>query len=190
VVDGGDGADRVFGAGCDIGQIGRLCDNPGYDTLTGGAGDDDVRANACMTSPECAAASNISLGTAMDGGPGADTLLGADARDLAWGRDGADKLRGFRGRDALMGGPGDDTLDGGPGPDHLYGQAGDDVLTGGPGRDRLSAREGNDRIDARDGERDLVLCGRGRDEAKVDAKDRVRGCENIARQTYRQPKGV
>jgi dienelactone hydrolase len=92
---------------------------------------------------------------------GKDRLVGGSEGDTLRGRGGRDFLRGRGGRDCLAGGRGGDRLDGGRG--------GDD-LSGGAGRDR---------IDARDREADSVRCGRGRDRAKVDRRDRVRGCEKV-----------
>ena len=74
---------------------------------------------------------------------------------------GNDSAQGFLGRDKVNGGPGDDTLD------------------GGGGRDRVNGFGGSDQIEARDGKRDRIRCGKGRDSAKVDSKDRVRGCEQV-----------
>ena len=45
----------------------------------------------------------------------------------------------------------------------------------------LNGGTGNDTLFARDGQRDLVLCGPGRDVAYVDRKDKVSGCEVIRR---------
>jgi Ca2+-binding RTX toxin-like protein len=164
-VNGGEGNDKVFGAGCEFGEegLGRICDNWGRDTLIGGPGDDVLRANACSDEPDCQEATNISLGTRMKAGPDNDSLLGAERRDVMRGGSGDDDLQGLLGRDKLIGGGGNDTLD------------------GGGGRDRIKGRRGRDTIEARDGKRDRILCGRGRDKAFVDSKDRVRGCEEIVR---------
>ncbi len=163
-LDGGEGNDKVFGAGCEFGSeegLGRICDNVGRDKLRGGPGDDDLRANECMDQPDCQDATNISLGTRMRGDDGNDLLLGAERRDVLRAGPGNDKASGFLGRDRIRGGAGNDRLDGG---------AGRDVVRGGPGKDR---------IEARDGKRDRVNCGRGRDRAKVDSKDRVIDCERV-----------
>lgn len=89
----------------------------------------------------------------LNGGSGANTLVGTAQGDV---------LRGFAGNDVLVGGPGPDRL------------------VGGPGRDRLVAGAGNDKVLARDGRRDVVSCGTGRDTALVDALDRVaRDCEGV-----------
>ena len=38
VIKGGDGNDKLFGAGCEVGELGRICDNVGRDRLHGRAG--------------------------------------------------------------------------------------------------------------------------------------------------------
>ena len=145
------------------GELGRICDNVGRDKLIGAPGDDDLRANECIGPTDCQEATNISLGTRQRGGPGNDKLLGAERRDVLRGGRGNDSAQGFLGRDKVNGGPGDDTLD------------------GGGGRDRVNGFGGNDQIEARDGKRDRIRCGKGRDSAMVDSKDRVRGCEQVVR---------
>ena len=95
------------------------------------------------------------------GGP--DRLVGTGSRDL---------LLGFGGRDTLLGRRGADCLRGGSGADRLVGGGGGDQLSGGPGSDRLLAR---------DGRRDVIRCGAGRDSARVDGDDSVRGCESVSR---------
>ncbi|KAB2857070.1 MAG: hypothetical protein F9K43_26235 [Bauldia sp.] len=71
--------------------------------------------------------------------------------------------------------------DAGPGRDLVVGGPLKDAINGGPGKDRLEGGLGNDGIDALDGVSDLVLCGPDRDRARVDPKDRVRGCERVVR---------
>jgi hypothetical protein len=92
-----------------------------------------------------------------------DVLRGTRRGDRIVARAGAGRLRGERGRDCLRG-------DRGP-----------DRLRGGAGRDRLRGGRGADRVSARGGVRDDVDCGRGRDVAKVDRRDRVRRCETVRR---------
>ncbi len=92
-----------------------------------------------------------------------------------------DRLRGTDAGDALRGRGGSDRLSGGPGPDCLYGGAGGDLLEGGPGRDRLLGGRGADVIVAAGGGADRVHCGEGRDVARVDQHDTVRGCERVTR---------
>ena len=109
---------------------------------------------------------------AKTGTPRGDSLMGTTAGDLLKGLAGNDRLVGLQGGDCLDGGPGNDRLDGGPGNDKLTGGRGRDVLRGGAGRDSLNAA---------DGARDTVDCGKGRDSARVDKRDRVRGCEKVKR---------
>ena len=77
------------------------------------------------------------------------------------GTEKSDLLRGTALRDVVYGFAGDDTIEG---------RGGDDALFGGAGADRLLAR---------DGRRDTVDCGPGRDQAVVDRRDVVRGCERV-----------
>jgi Ca2+-binding RTX toxin-like protein len=119
-------------------------------------------------------------GDLVEGLGGADCLFGGPGRDDLRGGAGDDRLSGGSGNDRLAGSRGDDRLFGGRGADALDGGRGNDRLIGGPGRDVLRGRAGRDVIDARDGSRDIVDCGRGRDRARVDHRDRVRGCEHVA----------
>jgi Ca2+-binding RTX toxin-like protein len=98
------------------------------------------------------------------------TRHGGPANDrIVLGR-GDDNASGGAGNDTLLGGPGNDTLTGGPGSDRLV---------GGPGVDSLDGGTGDDTIDARDGTREVVVCGPGRDTARVDRRDRAVGCERV-----------
>ena len=110
-----------------------------------------------------------------------DRLTGGDDGDVIFGFGGADRLRGAAGHDCLMGAQGADRLEGGPGDDRLTGGRGGDVLIGGPGLNAYDAGPGRDRVDARNGRREIVDCGRGRDRARVDRRDRVRRCERVLR---------
>lgn len=102
----------------------------------------------------------------------ADRLIGTSQDDVIDGRGGPDRIFGMAGRDHLDGGGGDDWLYGGAGGDRLRGGSGSDHIDGGPGADVVLAR---------DGEVDLIDCGRGRDTAYADDRDRVRGCERVHR---------
>ena len=75
----------------------------------------------------------------------------------------------------------DDTLRGRGGDDVLNGLGGGDLLMGGPGRDKLYGGAANDRLLAQDGQPDIVDCGPSSDSATIDARDRVKGCEKVAR---------
>ena len=74
-----------------------------------------------------------------------------------------------------------DRLKGGAGNQRIRGMSGNDRIKAGPGRDCLLGDGGRDRLHAKDGRRDMVRCGRGRDVAIVDRKDRVRRCEKVVR---------
>lgn len=97
------------------------------------------------------------------------------------GSEGDDELRGGAGSQELLGLRGDDGLRGEDGADCLVGGAGKDALRGGDGRDDLDGGAGGDSFNSRDGTRDRVVCGPGRDRVKADRKDRLRGCERVAR---------
>jgi hypothetical protein len=72
----------------------------------------------------------IGMHAEIHGGPGRDTLRGADGSN--------DILTGDEGDDVLDGGFGDDTLDGGSGDDALTANLGADTYRGGTGIDALS----------------------------------------------------
>jgi RTX calcium-binding nonapeptide repeat (4 copies) len=176
---GGAGADRLLGGpGPDVFRGG-----PGADVLRGAGGDDTL-------SGELGADS-------LDGGAGADLLDGDPPqgdgyytpivklrRDILRGGSGNDQLSDTGGANVLTGGSGDDRLHGGVGSDRLLGGSGADALSGGRGIDGFSGGAGPDRISARDGLPERVACGGGRDIARVDAKDRVRACENLRPRRY------
>ena len=111
-------------------------------------------------------------GAVLRHGRCANPLRGGAAADVLTGSAAGDRIRGMAGNDTLRGLAGDDCLDGGAGNDRLTGGAGHDVLKGGPG---------NDFLNAADGQRDIVDCGSGRDRARVDRMDKVRGCERVIR---------
>ncbi len=88
-------------------------------------------------------------------------------------------IAGEAGADVLIGSAGDEGLAGGPGADLLRAGSGDDILELGGGRDRAFGGGGTDFIYAMDGRRDRVNCGRSLDFAHVDARDRLKGCEDF-----------
>jgi Ca2+-binding RTX toxin-like protein len=108
------------------------------------------------------------------GGTGSDRISGTQGDDRLLGDDSA---RGIGGNDRLAGNSGDDLVVGGPGRDRLTGNAGNDRLSGGRGRNRLAGGPGNDRLNAANGSVDVLDCGPGRDRARGDRIDLVRGCE-------------
>jgi hypothetical protein len=105
------------------------------------------------------------------GGSGNDLLRAAGRTDAI--------LEGGLGSDVIIGSRYGDLLEGGGGNDRVSGRAGADSIDGGRGKDRLSGGAGVDSIDSRDSQRDIVSCGTGRDRAKADRRDRVRGCERL-----------
>lgn len=81
---------------------------------------------------------------AITGGAGPDALQGGSGADLMVGNEGDDSLSGGNNTDMLIGDTGDDTLDGGDGTDILDAGDGDDLALGGAGNDLLTGGEGND----------------------------------------------
>jgi Ca2+-binding RTX toxin-like protein len=73
----------------------------------------------------------------VDGGTGADTVLGSDGPDLILGGDGNDVLSGGAGADRVVGDRGTDTMNGGEGDDTLVWNNGDgtDIVNGDDGFD-------------------------------------------------------
>jgi hypothetical protein len=110
-----------------------------------------------------ASASSARCGVAEEGTGAGETLKGTAGNDLIKGRRGNDLIKGRRGDDCLRAGRGGDSVN------------------GGAGRDRLKGGKGRDKLVARDGQRDIVRCGRGKDLARVDAKDKIQGCERTRR---------
>jgi Ca2+-binding RTX toxin-like protein len=106
----------------------------------------------------------------LEGGAGADHLVGGRGPDGLNGGTGSDDLEGRGGEDSLNGSLGADRIDGGRGPDHLY---------GGPGRDRLDGGPGADFLYSRDASSDWLRCGGGSDGAVVDGLDRYAQCERV-----------
>jgi Ca2+-binding RTX toxin-like protein len=118
----------------------------------------------------------------IEGGAGNDVLRGGDGNDRIGGGGGRDRIEGNRGRDVLSGGRGRDLIHGGGGKDVLRGQGGADRLYGEGGSNRVAGGGGNDYIDvSSNGARDVVSGGRGRDRAKVQRRDKVRGVERVTR---------
>ena len=113
---------------------------------------------------------------------GDDCLIGGSALDKLTGHAGRDRLAGQAGDDVMSGGPDNDRMSGGAGDDRMSGGAGNDRITGNAGGNRLSGGAGNDRINSVNRRRDTVNCGRGGgDIARIDRRDRTRGCERVSR---------
>lgn len=160
---GGPGADQLSGASGDtlVGDDGddELSGFGDDVTLSGGAGDDRLRA------------ANGS-GSALTGGPGDDDLEGGS---------GADELSGGPGDDDLLGGNGDDMLQGDAGADDLDGGRGRDAVDGGAGEDDLDGERGDDEIVSDDGVADhSIACGQGADDLRADRFDAVNvDCDRV-----------
>jgi Ca2+-binding RTX toxin-like protein len=153
----GDGGDDTLsgGTGDDV-----LVGGPGKDKLVGGSGSDRMYAESISGALVVGRIAYASLDRVLrakrdwlDGGPGADRLIGSPWRD---------------------------SLFGGTGGDEIFGRAGDDVIVGGKGTDRLAGQAGRDTLFSRDGRGDRVTGGSGRDRAHVDLRlDRVRYIESL-----------
>ncbi len=134
-VDGGTGADTLYGGQFDDQMLGFA----GADTLFALSGQDVVY-----------------------GGPGNDTVFGDVGDDILYGGDDNDLLNAGTGADVVyaelgddtvfaelgddlvFGFDGNDTINGGAGDDAVYGQNGDDVMFGDAGADAFFAGFGND----------------------------------------------
>ncbi len=134
----GDGND-VIDVASDV-KVNLIVDaGAGDDTVTTGAGDDNV-----------------------DGGSGNDTIKTGDGSDYVFGNSGVDTIDAGAGNDVVYGGDGDDVLAGGAGADYVEGGAGNDTIDGGDGRDMLSGGVGDDRVTSGAGD-DRVYTGAGTD---------------------------
>ena len=187
-LEGGAGADVLLGGI----ELPALAGFPFPERLYGGDGADRLYSNArnrrVIDPPSDVPAEPGALDAVLDGGDGADELVGAYAtRDRMLGGDGADEIDARYGRtvegapqpacilhtqsgsecwDRLSGGRGDDVLWGSPAADLLRGGADDDELHGGAGNDWLSGGAGDDVVDGglgadrlSGGEGDDVLVG-------------------------------
>ncbi len=91
-------------------------------------------------------------GSSLDGGDGADMIMGGSGDDIAYGAAGADTLMGGGGADLLNGETGDDQLSGGAGADLLSGETGRDTVEGGADGDVLLGGTGDDVVNGDDGD--------------------------------------
>lgn len=116
---------------------------------------------------------DLVAGYAVEVDPAAGTLRGLTAASAT----GNDVINGGDGADLLVGGLGDDSLDGGDGIDSLLGGAGNDLLIGGLGGDNLIGGAGTDRlVETRDANFTLtnvsLVVG-------AEAADTLNGIENV-----------
>ncbi|WP_374570768.1 calcium-binding protein [Phenylobacterium sp.] len=180
VIDGGDGNDvfmpfdtyfhtAMSGYGSPVNGDG----DPGFSTIDGGAGSDDLRLSAFWSynSPTSgnmtvdmeagvATTSAFTHGDAVipagritftnievvETGSGNDSINGSSAADSLNGGLGSDTVTGGAGDDSIDGGGGADRLEGGSGSDKLVGHDGADVLLGGDGDDTLDGGTGADTL--------------------------------------------
>ncbi|MEA2480903.1 MAG: hypothetical protein QOJ07_2825, partial [Thermoleophilaceae bacterium] len=197
VVDGTFESDTLIAGATGV----LLNGSDGDDTLTGGAGNDNIKAAYVEdTGLDLGAFSTQGKDTISCGG-GNDQVF-ADAKDkIASDCEVIGKPAGGD-RYAYMGSAGNDTITvgefvnatvhglggndsislPGQGNGSLYGDAGNDKLKGSQGFDKFSGGPGNDSINARDKTVDSISCGTGRDSVKADKKDKVaRDCEKVSR---------
>jgi len=142
-IDGGTGADTMYGGGGnDIYVVDNAADkvvdyqNAGTDTILASV-DFDLRTtpgveNLTLTGTENLTAIGNAANTA---GTGINILRGNTGDNFLSGLAGNDTLYGGAGNDSLYGGQGNDSLSGEAGNDIFYGSLGSDALTGGTGRD-------------------------------------------------------
>lgn len=179
---GGDGNDTLGGSPVVAGSVldGGAGDDvlqPGtgaQDVLIGGSGFDKAdyrgRGAALTLTNDGTASSGASLEgdtissdiEGLEGGAGADVLLGGGANDYLDGNNGDDRVEGAAGDDVVIGGNNNDRVDGGTGIDLLRADTGDDVVL---------SRDG--------GQPDDVQCGDGADSATGDREDRFDACETL-----------
>jgi hypothetical protein len=174
---GGPGDDRL--AGTDTDNV--LDGGPGADLLKGMGGIDRT------TYADRTGGVHVTIdGRADDGTPGegddveTEDVNGGAGADLLLGDDGPNKLTGLCGDDRLTGGGGNDVLEGGAGSDTIDGGAGDDIVyaAAGPFGQPPPPAAPCDATPS-DGS-DLVACGPGDDLVLAGAGDRVAAdCERV-----------
>lgn len=214
-LEGGAGSDEISpdtgptvangGPGSDT--IDRRC-GPGAATLTGGPGNDGIRACSPSTEEEAGGPVKILLGGPgsdnIDGSAGPDRISGGRGRDNISALGGADRVDSGAGTDLLIGGDGDDRLLGRAGSDSFIDFQGNNVMLGAAGRDifdaisndgsaatgssRLLGGAGGDAFLIRNRRRDRASGGAGRDLAETDKRDRLRSIEDLAPRLPRVPR--
>jgi len=149
-------------------------------SMSGASASDNVIAEPGLGRQAASGAATAACGDLLS-----DLAAGGGKHDSSSGKNaGRRRARcgGFGGQSRLLVGTrAGDRLVGGPGPQRIRARGGNDRIKAGPGRDCLLGGRGRDRLHAADGRRDMVRCGRGRDVAIVDRKDRVRHCERVVR---------
>ena len=183
LITGGAGNDRITGdnnpAATRDNSVGgdgddTLVWNPGDgdDTNEGGAGNDTIEVNGgaggeVFTVRPSPTAGRVLFDRTGPTPPGPFNLdIGTAERLVLNAGDGNDRITGARGLAGRI-------------ASTFNGDAGNDRITGTDGADRLDGGAGNDVIRAADTRSDRVLCGTGRDLARVDRRDRPRACEVV-----------
>jgi Ca2+-binding RTX toxin-like protein len=183
-VYGGPGADVIHAGG----NQDSITPGRGNDSVDGGQGLDTLS----FGTKQPGVVVDLRLGKATGQGNKTveriERVEGTNHPDKLYGTGGPDHLNGLAGNDVIVGrggaddangSSGGDLVYGGSGVDHVSGGLGNDLLVGGPGGDDLFCREGHDRalgrggdddFWARDGFRDVLVGGRGADEARVDRR--------------------
>jgi Ca2+-binding RTX toxin-like protein len=96
------------------------------------------------------------------------------------GTDAANTINGGKGADVIVGLGGNDTIDGKGGKDVICGGTGNDKLTGGGKVDKFDGGSGNDTLFSRDGVKETaVKGGSGSDKARKDKFDKTSSVETI-----------
>lgn len=98
----------------------------------------------------------------VEGGPGADNLLGSECCDDIHGGEGDDNIDARAGDDAIRGGGGNDHIIGGEGSDVIWAGDGNDIVLAGLGNDYVSGGHGDDRLFGDAGD-DILLGDQGND---------------------------
>ncbi|MFE5735328.1 calcium-binding protein [Streptomyces sp. NPDC056528] len=127
--------------------------DPGVALVSGGPGDDILHAHTAHTVRGDTGDDMVMGRAVLDGGDGADRLMGDDGDQRMRGGRGDDTIEAYGGADVMDAGPGDDRamggeghdiVLGGPGDDTLYGEDGNDLVSGGPGEDHVEGGPGHD----------------------------------------------
>jgi Ca2+-binding RTX toxin-like protein len=160
------GNDRVWISDDDVvACLGPGRDRAEFDSTTGGVAHvfGQGGRDAISTSSGDLDYAQVYLEIVADGGPGADYLFGAYAKDRLSGGRGDDEIVGNHDADKIDGGGGDDLLignnqaidwvdgrnriSGGAGDDTIFGSYKDDLLEGDGGADRIKGDDGDDTAD-------------------------------------------
>jgi extracellular elastinolytic metalloproteinase len=110
-------------------------------------------------------------------GTATPTCLGKPATKV--GTDAANTINGGSGADVIVGLGGNDRIDGKGGKDVVCGGDGNDTLTGGPAVDKFDGGDGNDTLFAKDGLKETtVKGGAGTDRVRKDKSDKTTAVES------------